>query len=235
MSKFTYTNEVLDAYSGQINCEAGIYVDSEIVGIVQYVLFDNKLTVSDIFVRKEFRRMGYGSRLIKYIKQENPEYKYKPSLKTDLGAAFKHKDVSLIETQHFTRGQDPKNAMGTGDANYREMMKMKKLLDVLVERYGGHSKFYMKRNKIFKHEQNIYIAKYYYPLKRKTGEIDEHVFMFINDVENVDPGRRREDKEYDLSLSFPEDNVNRMKLVKDIPECESYINSWIDELNNRWS
>jgi len=95
--KITYSNEVLNAYSGQINCEAGIFVDGEIVGVAQYVLYDDELTISDIFVRPAFRRQGFGSRLMKYIQQENPDYHYKPSLKTELGAKFVHKEIGLDE------------------------------------------------------------------------------------------------------------------------------------------
>lgn len=95
MAKITYTNECVGSYSGQTNLEAGIYVDGEIAGLVQYVLYEQKLTISHIFIRPEFRRQGYGSRLMKYIQQENPDYKYKPSMMTDDGAAFKHKDLPL--------------------------------------------------------------------------------------------------------------------------------------------
>jgi len=90
-----YTNEVVGSYSRQTNCEAGIYVDGDIAGLVQYVLYDQELTISHIFVRPEYRRQGYGSRLMKYIQKENPDYKYKPSMMTDDGAAFKHKDLPL--------------------------------------------------------------------------------------------------------------------------------------------
>jgi 2'-5' RNA ligase/predicted GNAT family acetyltransferase len=95
MPKITYTNEVVGSYSSQTNCEAGIYVDGEIAGIVQYVLYDEELTISYIFVRPEYRRQGYGSRLMKFIQQENPDYKYKPSMMTDDGADFNHKNLSL--------------------------------------------------------------------------------------------------------------------------------------------
>ena len=78
MPKITYTNEVIDAYSGQLNCEAGIYLDGEIVGIVEYVLYDGELSVSHIFVRSEFRRKGFGSSLLKYIKEENKNFKNVP-------------------------------------------------------------------------------------------------------------------------------------------------------------
>jgi len=97
MPKITYYNGSTDAYSGQVNMEAAIYVDGEIAGAVEYVLYDDELTVSDIYIRPEYRRQGYGSRLMKYIKEQNPEFKYKPSMKTELGAAFKHKDLPLDE------------------------------------------------------------------------------------------------------------------------------------------
>jgi 2'-5' RNA ligase len=95
MPKITYYNGSTNAYSGQVNMEAAIYVDGQIAAVVEYVLYDDELTVSHIFVKPEFRRQGYGSRLMKYIQQENPEYKYKPSMKTPEGAAFKHKDLPL--------------------------------------------------------------------------------------------------------------------------------------------
>lgn len=90
-SKISFTNEVTDAYSGQTNCEAGVYENGEIMGYVQYVLFDGELTVSDIFVRPDRRRERFGSMLMNYIKKINPEYKYVPSFMTDLGAKFIHK------------------------------------------------------------------------------------------------------------------------------------------------
>lgn len=112
--KITYTDEVVDSYSGQLNKEAGIYINGEIVGVVEYVLYDNELTVSDIFIRPEFRRRGYASRLMKYIKIENPDHVYHSSFKTVDGASFIHKDLSLAENVNFERGKDPKEAMDIG-------------------------------------------------------------------------------------------------------------------------
>jgi len=95
MPKITYYNGSIDAYQGQVNMEAAIYVDGQIVGAAEYVLYGDELTISYIYVKPEYRRQGYGSRLMKYIQQENPEYKYVPSMKTPEGAAFKHKDLPL--------------------------------------------------------------------------------------------------------------------------------------------
>ncbi len=95
--KLEYRIEHMGAHHGQEDLELGLYIDDEIIGMVQYTLFDGELTVRDIIVRPEFRRQGYGSRMMKYIKQLHPEHKYVPSLKTDLGAKFIHKDIELSE------------------------------------------------------------------------------------------------------------------------------------------
>ena len=123
MAKITYYNGSTNAYSGQVNMEAAIYVDGDIVGAAEYVLYDGELTISDIQVKPEWRRKGMGSRLMKYIMQENPEYTYVPSYKTEDGSKFMHKDLPLHEKMiakkvyeniSFERGNDPKKALGIG-------------------------------------------------------------------------------------------------------------------------
>jgi hypothetical protein len=95
--KIHFEHEHLDHYSGQDNYELGIYEDEEVIGYVQYVIFENEITVSDILVRPNRRRENFGSMLIKKMKQLHPNAKYKPSLKTDLGSKFIHKDVDVNE------------------------------------------------------------------------------------------------------------------------------------------
>jgi len=97
MKNISFEHEHLDHYDGQDNYELGIYEDGEVMGYVQYVIFDNEITVSDILVRPNRRREGFGSMLIKKMKQLHPEATYRPSLKTDLGSKFIHKDVELNE------------------------------------------------------------------------------------------------------------------------------------------
>ena len=96
--KITYSLENVDAYSGQSNWEVGIYLNDEIVGLAELVLYHGELTISMITIRDEFKRQGYGSRLMKYIKKEFSDYKYIPSLKTDDGSKFEPKDINLYET-----------------------------------------------------------------------------------------------------------------------------------------
>jgi ribosomal protein S18 acetylase RimI-like enzyme len=94
-NNITYEIEHLNSYDGQHNYELGMYVNNDIVGMVEYVLFDGVLSVSNILVRPEFRRKGYGSRMMKFLKEKyKGEYEYKPSIKTSDGVAFQHKEIS---------------------------------------------------------------------------------------------------------------------------------------------
>jgi GNAT superfamily N-acetyltransferase len=90
-----YRDEHVDSHGGQQNWELGLYRGDDIIGMVQYVLYDGELTVSDIVVLPSERRKGYGSRMMKHIKKLHPEYTYTQSMKTDLGSKFKHKEVRL--------------------------------------------------------------------------------------------------------------------------------------------
>lgn len=97
MGEISFEQEHLDHYDGQDNYELGVYENGEVIGYVDYTIFQNEITVSDILVHPKRRREGFGSMLIKKMKQLHPESTYKPSLKTDLGSKFIHKDVKLNE------------------------------------------------------------------------------------------------------------------------------------------
>jgi len=97
--KLDYRIEYMGGYGTQQDYELGLYIDDEIIGMVQYTLFEGDLTIRDVIVRPEYRRKGYGSKMMKFIKNEHPEYTYKPSMMTDLGAKFVHKDVELSEVR----------------------------------------------------------------------------------------------------------------------------------------
>jgi GNAT superfamily N-acetyltransferase len=100
MGKIRFEHEHLGGYSGQNNYELGLYEDDNVIGYVQYVIYEDELTVSDIVVRPDRRREGFGSMLIKKMKQLHPEAQYQPSMKTDLGAKFIHKDVEVQENDN---------------------------------------------------------------------------------------------------------------------------------------
>ena len=198
--KITYSNEVLDAYSGQINCEAGIYVNGEIVGVAQYILYDNELTISDIFVRPEFRRQGFGSRLMKYIQQENPDYHYKPSLKTELGAKFVHKEIGLHEgMSDILKGKSHEEAWAQLPWKVRDFWKK-------LKQDFPNAKFHWSTNKIkkqygifqiFYHRLTYYIAytKHWtgvnvFSIWMRSPE-NRNDFMFAGDVKDYEEFKRQ--------------------------------------------
>jgi|TARA_B110000444_G_scaffold258974_1_gene301348 GNAT superfamily N-acetyltransferase len=92
-TKIEYKVEHLDSYGGQNNYELGMYINGDIVGMVEYVIFEKELTVSDVVVVPKYRRKGFGSRMMQYLKDFHKDATYKPSMQTDLGAKFKHKKI----------------------------------------------------------------------------------------------------------------------------------------------
>lgn len=89
--KLDYRIEHLGHHHGQDDYELGVYLNDDILGMVQYTIYDGELTVRDIIVLPKYRRLGIGSKMMQYIKQEHPDAKYVPSMMTDLGVKFKHK------------------------------------------------------------------------------------------------------------------------------------------------
>jgi GNAT superfamily N-acetyltransferase len=86
-----YRIEHLNYHHGQDDYELGLYLNDDILGMVQYTIYEGELTVNDIIVLPKYRRQGIGSKMMQYIKQQYPDAKYVPSMMTDLGAKFKHK------------------------------------------------------------------------------------------------------------------------------------------------
>lgn len=76
---------------GQDDYELGVYLNDDILGMVQYTIYDGELTVRNIVVLPKYRRLGIGSKMMQYVKQQHPDAKYVPSMMTDLGVKFKHK------------------------------------------------------------------------------------------------------------------------------------------------
>ena len=78
MKKIIFNHEHVDHYDGQDNYELGIYEDDDenpigfssetVIGYVAYTVYNNEITVSDIIIRPNRRREGFGSMLIKKMK-----------------------------------------------------------------------------------------------------------------------------------------------------------------------
>jgi|6_EtaG_2_1085325.scaffolds.fasta_scaffold06269_8 GNAT superfamily N-acetyltransferase len=84
------SNESTDAYQGQVNMQI-LAKDTETgqyVGGLEYVIFEDELTVSDVQVLSEYQRRGIATMMYDRMEADNPEKTYKPSLATPEGHAF---------------------------------------------------------------------------------------------------------------------------------------------------
>ena len=61
MKNLSFEHEHLNHHHGQDDYELGIYEDDEVMGYVDYTIFQNEITVSYIMVRPNRRREGFGS------------------------------------------------------------------------------------------------------------------------------------------------------------------------------
>jgi GNAT superfamily N-acetyltransferase len=210
--EISYMNTCKDSYQGQSYMEAWIYLNKEPIGVVIYSLYNRKLFVDDIFVREEYRRKGYGSRLMKYIKEENPEYTYAPSFKTDLGAKFKDKDLSLKEGY----SSDFLNWFGNSK---------------IVDKQGNPLIVYHGSPNDFKEFMYKYIGK--------TGTSRGYGFYFT-DIKEFAVGFKESDKgklyEVYLKIIKPLDDINKKitkiqleKFVKSLdPDGNEYLSNYGD-------
>lgn len=185
-----YEIEHLDSYDGQNNYELGLYLNDEIIGLVQYTIFNDILKVSDILVRPEYRRKGFGSRMMQYIKQQHPNATYEPSMKTDLGAKFKHKNIPDLHTLDENGGKKIgykvmryKNGVLIAGANSRLSFKPEIGKVMLMPGNG----IYMSPNK-------EYVLDYY------SGLADEEVLItFEFDIEDITFGNLT-DRESEIAV-----------------------------------
>jgi ribosomal protein S18 acetylase RimI-like enzyme len=58
------------------------------VGFIQYVYFEDEIHISFIKVHDKFLRQGIGTRMIEYLKQENPGVKINIGMTTPTGTPF---------------------------------------------------------------------------------------------------------------------------------------------------
>ena len=48
-----------------------IYINNEVVGVLEYVEYDNELEIKYIKIHKEYRRMGIATRVVNNLMQRN--------------------------------------------------------------------------------------------------------------------------------------------------------------------
>lgn len=186
----TYEEEHLGNTYGQDNYELGLYLNGEIVGLVEYVIFEGELTISNIIVRPEFRRRGFGSRMMQYVKKIHPEAKYVPSMMTDLGAKFKHKEISDLNTLDEGMGKE----IGYKVMRYENGMLIAGANSNLRFKAEVGKTISMPGNGIYMSPNKEYVLHYY------TGLADNEILItFEFDINDITLGNLT-DKESEVAV-----------------------------------
>ena len=82
-------NDCYDYHSGENFCRI-IAQDNigEVIGIINYSIFDDEIDIKMIEVVEGYRRQGVGTRMIEYLKNENLDMKINTGLSTKMGTPF---------------------------------------------------------------------------------------------------------------------------------------------------
>lgn len=116
-----FRNEHIDSYSGQSNFRLTAEIDGEIVGWIDYVIFGDEISVSNIEVIPLKRRQGIGTRLIRYLQKMYPNQEIDMGMFTNDGIAlYNSLDKSVTKNEDYIR-------------LVREMESLKAESDMLTE------------------------------------------------------------------------------------------------------
>jgi len=81
-----FRDECTDAYSGQSNMRLTATLDGGLVGHVDYVIFNDEVSISMVYVNEEFRRQGIGAALVLHLQSLFPETEIRWGMLTENGA-----------------------------------------------------------------------------------------------------------------------------------------------------
>jgi ribosomal protein S18 acetylase RimI-like enzyme len=80
-----FKNTFVDSYKGQSNLILYASLNNEIVGRVEYVIYDDEVSVSYIEVDKNHRRQGIGTKLLQELQKIYPNQSFDMGMFTSDG------------------------------------------------------------------------------------------------------------------------------------------------------
>ena len=86
--EYKFIENMRDYHSGQSYMNAYAYLNNEIVGRVDFSIYDKKLYIDMIEVEPEYRRKGIATKLMDFVKKENPNLPIIPGYSTEEGHKF---------------------------------------------------------------------------------------------------------------------------------------------------
>jgi ribosomal protein S18 acetylase RimI-like enzyme len=83
-------NDCFDSHGGEVFCRiiAKEEITGRAIGYIDYSIYDNEIDIKMIEVSERYRRQGIGTKMIEFLKEENPNVKIHAGLATNLGFPF---------------------------------------------------------------------------------------------------------------------------------------------------
>ena len=118
MEEFKFTNEMRDYHSGEAYCSAYIWHENKIIGYCDYSCFKKKIHIEMIQVDEPFRRTGLATKLLDFIKKENPGETIDPGYSTEEGDKF-YRAYQKKNSQKITEVMDDYSSWKRKNIAYR--------------------------------------------------------------------------------------------------------------------
>lgn len=94
-AKLTFLDTVTDHYSGQTNCTLSVQSNADVVAKIEYVIYQDEISVSMISVPESERRKGYATQALVHLQSLHPRVEIEMGYLTTEGSA-------LLSSLHFT-------------------------------------------------------------------------------------------------------------------------------------
>ena len=116
-------DEMTDAHSGQIDMEMAVYKGEIPVGSMQYSVYEGIPKISMIEVLPEYRRQGYGTRLLRYLQEQYPDVEIEWGILTEDGKALYDAITFSIENPDFIHAKNDLEDIAAEYNKYDSILK----------------------------------------------------------------------------------------------------------------
>ena len=90
LNNIKFWNDCYDSHSEESFCRiiAEDKITGEIIGYIDYSIYENEIDIKTIEVINKYKRQGIGTQMIHFLKNENPNMKIITGLVTEEGYPF---------------------------------------------------------------------------------------------------------------------------------------------------
>lgn len=226
-SKILFHNESRNYHHGQMDMTAKAILDNKVIGYCDYSIFENEIYIEMIEVIDEFKRQGLASRIMDFIKQENPKMKINPGMSTPDGSKFwgEYSKTNSEKIEEFESYLKKKYEVDLflGGSNHKKVINLSRIIIDKEKRGQGIGSQLMNELIEFADKYGFIITLY--PSKDFGSKNIQKLKDWYRKFGFVyNQGRNK-----DFSLSDPmyriplNESINLLELVKDSSTIEDFL------------